>query len=147
MDTKEIIIYSDNTGNVKVEAFVKDETIWLIQSQMVGLFQSSKANISEYIKHIFEEGELSQDATVRKFRTVRKEGNREVSREIDFYNLDMIIAVGYRVNSKQATKFRIWATKVLKEFIIKGFVLDDDRLKQAKSVFSKDKFIQKIEKK
>ncbi len=145
MDTKEIIIYTDRSGNISVEAYIQNETIWLTQSQMVELFKSSKANISEHIKNIFNEEELNKESTVRKFRTVRKEGNRIVSREIDYYNLDMIIAVGYRVNSKQATKFRIWATQVLKEFIIKGFVLDDDRLKQSKSIFSKDYFDELLE--
>ena len=145
MNEQKIIIYTDNSGSINVEAVVKDETIWLTQAQMIELFNSSKANISEHIKNIFNEEELKEELTVRKFRTVRKEGNRNVSREINYYNLDMIIAVGYRVNSKQATKFRIWATKVLKEFIIKGFVLDDDRLKQAKTVFGKDYFDELLE--
>ena len=97
---------------------------------MVTLYQSSKANVSEHIKHIFEEGELEEMATVRKFRTVQKEGSREVTREVVHYNLDLIISLGYRIKSHIATKFRIWATQRLKEYIIKGFVIDDNRLKQ-----------------
>ena len=144
-NTNNFVIYTDDNGDVRVEAFVQDETIWLNQKSMTELFGTGKSTISEHIKHIFESGELNQDSTVRNFRTVQKEGSRKVTRNIDFYNLDMIIAVGYRVNSLRATKFRIWATKVLKEYIIKGFVLDDDRLKQAKKVFGKDYFDELLE--
>ena len=124
-----IVIYEGAKGQPKIEVRIERETVWLTQTQLVDLFQSSKANISEHIKNIFTEGELTPEATVRKFRTVRKEGDRKVSREIEHYNLDLIISLGYRVRSKIATKFRIWATQRLKEYIIKGFTMDDERLK------------------
>ena len=125
----EIVIYQSDDGLVKLKTKIDGDTIWLTQAQLVELYSSSKANVSEHIKHIFEEGELSEKATVRNFRTVRKEGNREVSRNETYYNLDMIISLGYRIKSSVATAFRIWATKVLKEYMIKGFAIDDDRLK------------------
>ena len=109
---------------------MEEETVWLTQADMVELFQSSKSNISEHIKHIFIEGELTKDSTVRNFRTVQVEGNRKVNRDIDYYNLDVIISVGYRVKSLRGTQFRIWATERLKEYMIKGFTMDDERLKQ-----------------
>ncbi|MDO5576956.1 MAG: RhuM family protein [Fibrobacter sp.] len=115
----EIIIYQTEDGNTKVDVRFVDETVWLTQAQLVDLYQSSKANVSEHIKHIFEEGELDEVATVRNFRTVQLEGTREVSREQVYYNLDMIISLGYRVKSMIATKFRRWATERLKEYIIK----------------------------
>lgn len=124
-----IIIYQNKEGNIKIDVRLEDETVWLTQQQMVNLYQSSKANVSEHIKHIYEEGELLKEATVRKFRTVQKEGNREVSRELEYYNLDMIISLGYRIKSQIATQFRIWATNTLKEYIIKGFALNDERMK------------------
>ncbi len=136
------VLYTDLNGNVQVEAFVKDETIWLTQKSMAELFDAAKSTISEHIKNIFESGELEEDSVVRKFRTTASDGKKY---NVKFYNLDMIIAVGYRVNSKRATKFRIWATKVLREYIIKGFVLDDERLKQAKTVFGKDYFDELLE--
>ncbi|PIZ70803.1 cell filamentation protein Fic [Candidatus Peregrinibacteria bacterium CG_4_10_14_0_2_um_filter_43_11] len=120
----QIIIYED-----RVEVRFEDETVWLSQGQLVELFQSSKANISEHIKNIYEEKELAPEATVRNFRIVQKEGIREVSRDIEHYNLDLIISLGYRVKSHVATKFRQWATARLKEYMIKGFALDSDRLK------------------
>lgn len=135
----DIIIYSTPTGNVKVEVIFNDETFWLTQKRMAELFGVESNTITYHLKEIFKSGELATDATTRKIRVVQKEGNREVNRSTDFYNLDAIIAVGYRVNSFQATQFRIWATKTLKEFIVKGFVLDDERLKQGKS-FGKDYF-------
>lgn len=124
-----IIIYRNKEGSIKIDVRLEDETVWLTQQQMVNLYQSSKANVSEHIKHIYEEGELLKEATVRKFRTVQKEGNREVSRELEYYNLDMIISLGYRIKSQIATQFRIWATNTLKEYIIKGFALNDERMK------------------
>jgi len=120
----QIIIYDD-----RIEVQFEGETVWLSQAQLVDLFQSSKANISEHIKNIYHEGELNPETTVRKFRIVQKEGDREVSRDIDHYNLDLIISLGYRVKSSVATKFRIWATERLKEYMIKGFTLDSERLK------------------
>ncbi len=145
MDTKEIIIYTDNVGDVRVETLIKDETIWLTQKNMAELFGVGTPAIAKHIKNILDTNELEENSTISILETVQKEGKREVKRKQKYYNLDMIIAVGYRVNSKQATQFRIWATKILKEFIIKGFVLDDDRLKQSKSVFSKDYFDELLE--
>ncbi|WP_457565090.1 RhuM family protein [Caminibacter sp.] len=142
--TQNFIIYTDQNENVKLKVFIKDETIWVTMKQMAELFGTAKSTISEHLKNIFESGELDKNLTVRKFRTVQLEGNRKVTRNIDYYNLDAIIAVGYRVNSKRATQFRIWATKVLREFIIKGFVLDDERLKQGK-YFEKDYFDELLE--
>lgn len=129
--TGEIIIYQTDDGQTKIDVRFEDETVWLTQAQLVDLYQSSKANISEHIKHIFEEGELDEGATVRKFRTVQIEGSREVGREQVFYNLDMIISLGYRVKSILATRFRRWATEQLKEYLKKGFLLNDQRLKDA----------------
>ena len=140
----EIIFYSTPDGTVRVEVLFEGETFWLTQKKMTDLFGVGKATISHHLSEIFNSGELSELATVRKIRTVQSEGNREVSREVDFYNLDAIIAVGYRVNSREATQFRIWATQVLREFLIKGFVLDDDRLKQGKRI-GKDYFDELLE--
>jgi len=125
----EIIIYQPADGVSEIRVHVQSETVWLGQSQLVELFQSSKANISEHIKHIFAEGELDRNQVVRKFRTVQKEGDREVSRDIEHYNLDLIISIGYRVKSQVATRFRQWATARLREYIVKGFTIDSDRLK------------------
>ncbi len=113
------ILYTSNSGDIKVNVFLEGETIWLTQKSIGELFGKSKSTISEHLSKIYSEGELDESSTVRKFRTVQIEGNRQVERELDIYNLDAIISVGYRVNSKQATQFRIWATKTLKEFIIK----------------------------
>lgn len=126
----ELLLYQDEKGATQIEVRLENENVWLTQAQLVTLYQSSKANVSEHIKHIFEEGELEEMATVRKFRTVQKEGNRSVAREVVYYNLDLIISLGYRIKSHIATKFRIWATQRIKEYIIKGFVIDDNRLKQ-----------------
>ena len=139
------LLYTGNDGKVNIEVFLQDETIWLTQKAIGMLFGKSKATISEHLKKIYAEGELQMDSTVRKFRTVQAEGSRKVERDLEFYNLDAIISVGYRVNSYQATQFRIWATRTLKEFIIKGFVLDDERLKQGKQVFGKDYFDELLE--
>jgi len=125
----EIIIYQPADGVSEIRVHVQSETVWLGQSQLVELFQSSKANISEHIKHIFAEGELDRNQVVRNFRTVQKEGDREVSRDIEHYNLDLIISLGYRVKSQVATRFRQWATARLREYIVKGFAIDSDRLK------------------
>jgi hypothetical protein len=125
----QIIIYQTEDGQTKIDVRLEDETVWLTQKMMEELFQVAKSSISEHIKHIFEEGELDQKATVRNFRTVRIEGSRSVSRNLDFYNLDMIISVGYRVQSHVATRFRQWATGHIRDYIVKGFVLDDERLK------------------
>ncbi len=129
MDENKIIIYTSPDGHTKIDVKLEDETLWLTQAQMCELYQTSRTNMVEHIKHIYEEGELQEEATCRKFRQVRQEGNRSVSREIPFYNLDMIIALGYRIRSIIATRFRQWATERLKEYIIKGFALDDERLK------------------
>lgn len=130
----EIQIYQNKDGNIKIDVRLEEETVWLTQAQICELFQKSKATISEHIKNVFQEGELEPSATVRNFRTVQQEGNRTVEREIDHYNLDVIISIGYRVKSPQGTQFRIWATQRLKEYIIKGFVLNDDRFKSGNSM-------------
>jgi hypothetical protein len=131
----EILLYQSEDGQIKIQVRLDDHTVWLTQADMVELFQSSKSNISEHIKHIFEEGELSPDSTVRRFRTVRTEGTRKVEREIEHYNLDVIISVGYRVKSLRGTQFRIWATERLREYLIKGFTMNDDLLKQGGGYF------------
>lgn len=125
----EIVIYQTDDGDTKIDVRFVDESVWLTQQQMAELFQSSRTNIVEHIQHIYEEGELDEASTCRKFRQVRTEGNRQVSREIPHYNLDMIISLGYRVKSIIATNFRKWATERLKEYMIKGFTMDDERLK------------------
>lgn len=125
----EIVIYTSEDGSISLDTKLENDTIWLTQDMIVTLFNSSKANISEHISHIFQEEELDRESTVRKFRTVRKEGSRNVSRNLEYYNLDMIIAVGYRVNSKIATKFRKWATNTLKEYLTKGYVINEKMLK------------------
>lgn len=125
----DIIIYQSEDGNTKIDVHFVDETVWLTQQQMAELFQSSRTNVVEHIQHIYEEGELDKTSTCRKFRQVRTEGNRQVSREIPYYNLDMIISLGYRVKSIIATNFRRWATDRLKEYMVKGFTMDDERLK------------------
>ena len=125
----EIIIYTSEDGTISLDTKLENDTIWLTQDMIVTLFNSSKANISEHISHIFQEEELDRESTVRNFRTVRKEGSRNVSRNLEYYNLDMIIAVGYRVNSKIATKFRKWATNTLREYLTKGYVINEKMLK------------------
>ncbi len=144
MQESQIILYTTPKGDVKVEIRFEDETFWLTQKKIAELFGVDVRTVNEHLKNIFESGELQREATIRKIRIVQQEGNRQVSRELDFYSLDAIIAVGYRVNSYNATQFRIWATNTLKEFIIKGFVLDDDRLKQGKK-FGKDYFDELLE--
>ncbi len=140
----EILIYSTPESEKKVEVYFEDETLWATQKKMSELFGVEVNTINYHLKEIFKSDELQESATIRKFRIVQKEGGRDVSREIDFYNLDATIAVGYRVNSYEATQFRIWATNILKEYITKGFVLDDSRLKQGKH-WGKDYFDELLE--
>ena len=139
------LLYTGKDGAVKVEVFFQDETVWLTQKAIAEMFGVQVPAINKHLKNIFETGELAHEATVSKMEIVRPEGARAVAREVEFYNLDAIIAVGYRVNSFQATQFRIWATRTLKEFIRKGFVLDDERLKQGNRVFGKDYFEELLE--
>ena len=145
MNNFQFLIYKSADEDVSVNAIIKDESIWLTQKAMAQLFDCSTDNISLHLKNIFSEGELDANQTTEKFSVVQKEGQRQVSRSSIYYSLDAIISVGYRVNSKRATKFRIWATSVLKEYITKGFVLDDERLKQGKKAFNKDYFRELLE--
>ncbi len=131
----QILIYQTESGETKLEVRLEDETVWLTQKLMAELYQTTKQNISLHIQNIYNESELSPEATVKEYLTVQKEGNRQVSRIVDFYNLDMIISVGYRIKSHVATRFRQWATQRLREYIIKGFVLDDERLKNPDQPF------------
>ena len=131
MPKGEILLYQTEDGSTRIDVRLQDETLWLTQMQMAELFQKDKRTISEHIANVYEEGELPQEATVRNFRTVQKEGSREVERDLASYNLDVAISVGYRVKSIRGTQFRIWATQRLKEYLIKGFALDDERLKKA----------------
>jgi hypothetical protein len=140
----ELILYQTPEGTVRIEVLYESETFWLNQKKIAELFGVDLRTISEHLRNIYASGELTEQATLRKIRRVQKEGNREISREIEFYNLDAIISVGYRVNSAQATQFRIWATQTLREFVIKGFVLDDERLKLNKR-FGKDYFDELLE--
>jgi len=133
MPNSEILLYQTEDGATRIDVKLHDETVWLTQAQMAELFQKDKRTISEHIANIYEEGELSQQPTVRNFRTVQKEGNRDIGRNLAAYNLDVVISVGYRVKSHRGTQFRIWATQRLKEYLIKGFALDDMRLKQSRS--------------
>ena len=135
----QFLIYTTDDGSINVDVILKDENIWLNQKMMAEIFKVTTDNISLHIKNIYNEKELEDNSTTEDFSVVQKEGNRNINRNIKFYNLDMIIAVGYRVNSKEATKFRQWATKILKEYIIKGFVLDKERLKNGPK-FGKDYF-------
>jgi len=127
----EIIIYQSKDNKASINVRLEDENVWLTQQEMAELFQSSRTNIVEHIKHIYEEGELDENATCRKFRQVQKEGARNVERELPFYNLDLIISLGYRIKSRIATQFRVWATERLKEYMVKGFTMDDERLKSS----------------
>lgn len=138
----DFILYTSQDGEVRVDVFVNDETVWLTQKAMQELFYRSKSTVSEHISNVFKEGELSEIQVVRKFRTTADDGK---DYEVSFYNLDVIISVGYRIKSQRGTQFRIWATKTLNEFIIKGFVLDDKRLKQGGQVFGKDYFEELLE--
>jgi hypothetical protein len=140
----EIILYATPDGTVRVEVLFEGETFWLTQKKMAELFGVGVPTISHHLKEVYKSHELNGMATVRKIRTVQTEGEREVGRDLDFYNLDAIIAVGYRVNSREATQFRVWATQVLREYLVKGFVLDDERLKQGKRL-GKDYFDELLE--
>ena len=144
MQTFEILLYTAPEGKTHVEVVYEEESFWLSQKKMAELFGVDVRTISEHLQNIFKTKELEKNSTTRNFRMVQIEGKREVARELEFYNLDAIIAVGYRVNSIEATRFRIWATKTLREYIIKGFVLDDERLKQGKA-FGKDYFDELLE--
>jgi len=144
-ESREILFYRTDNGDVRVEILLFRENLWLTQAKMAELFDVQKAAISKHLKNIFEEGELDKASTVSKMETVQNEGGRMVKRTPDFYNLDAIIAVGYRVNSKKATMFRIWANRVLKEYIIKGYVMDDERLKEPENFFGKDYFEEQLE--
>lgn len=139
MNSSDIIFYTTPQGDVRVEVFFEDETFWLTQKRMAELFGVEVHTINYHLKEIYKSAELQEETTIRKIRIVRMEGSREVAREVEHYNLDAIISVGYRVNSQRATGFRIWATRALKEYIIKGFVLDDERLKQGRR-FGQDYF-------
>ncbi|MGL1888406.1 MAG: virulence RhuM family protein [Reichenbachiella sp.] len=136
------ILFTSQSGEVKVDVLLQDETVWLTQKAMQELFGKAKATISEHISNVFKEGELEENAVVRKFRTTADDGKDYTT---SFYNLDVIISVGYRVKSQKGTQFRIWATKILREFIIKGFAMDDERLKQGNTLFGKDYFDELLE--
>ncbi|RPF43414.1 hypothetical protein EDD70_2378 [Hydrogenoanaerobacterium saccharovorans] len=141
----QFLIYNTPQEDVSVNAVVKDETIWLTQKAMSELFDVEVPAISKHLSNVFSEGELQPESTVSKMEIVQTEGSRDVKRTLDFYNLDAIISVGYRVNSRKATNFRIWATSVLKEYMTKGFAMDDERLKQGKTAFGKDYFKELLE--
>ncbi len=141
----QFVLYNLEQEDVKVKVAIQDETIWLTQRGMAELFGVNIPAISKHLSNIYEEGELQESTTVSKMEIVQTEGTRQVTRNVDFYNLDAVISVGYRVNSHRATQFRIWATGILKEFIKKGFVLDDNRLKQGETVFGKDYFKELLE--
>lgn len=141
----EILIYKTLDNKINVEMRLVDETLWLPQNKIAELFGVTKASISRHIKNIYESQELDTASTVSKIETVQNEGGREIKRQIEYYNLDMIIAVGYRINSKQATHFRIWATNILKEYIIKGFVMNDKRLMEPNKSFGEDYFDELLE--
>ena len=143
-EVTEFLLYTAPGGGVKVEVFLRDETVWLPQKRIAELFGVGVPAISKHLDNIYESGELQREATVSILETVQKEGARSIKRKVEFYNLDAIISVGYRVNSRQATQFRIWATRVLREYIIKGFAMDDDRLKNGR-YFGKDYFRELLE--
>lgn len=140
----EILLYTTPNGKVKVEIYLQNETIWLTQQKIAELFGIDRSVITKHLTNIYTEGELTKEATCAKIAQVQTEGQREVTRKIEFYNLDAIISVGYRVNSSQATAFRIWATERLKEYIIKGFTMDDERLKNPNNIFGKDYFEEQL---
>lgn len=144
MQNSELILYQTEDGKSKVEVRLEGETVWLTLNQLAELFQTTKQNISLHIKNIYSESELQEAATVKEYLTVQQEGNRSVKRSLEHYNLDMIISVGYRVNSHRGTQFRIWATNRLREYIIKGFTLDDERLKRAGQMNYFDELLNRI---
>ena len=141
----QFLMYQSADEDVSVNAVIRDETIWLTQKSMAELFDVDVPAISKHLSNIYADGELLKDSTVSKMEIVQQEGTRHIKREQNFYNLDAIISVGYRVNSRRATQFRIWATSILKEYMIKGFAMDDERLKQGKTVFGKDYFRELLE--
>lgn len=141
----DFLLYTTPEGDVRVDVLFQDESIWLTQKQMAELFAVSVPTINEHLKNIYDSSELSQERTIRKFLIVQKEGSRDVNREIEYYNLDVIISVGYRVNSEKATRFRIWATQTLRNYIVKGYAIDDERLKNGYH-FGKDYFDELLEK-
>ncbi|HFU4000827.1 TPA: virulence RhuM family protein [Streptococcus suis] len=145
MKELQFLIYRAENDQEKASVIVSDETIWASQKEMARLFDVGVPAISKHLKNIFEEGELDEGATISKMETVQIEGTREVIRQVDYYNLDAIISVGYRVNSQKATKFRQWATTVLREYMIKGFAMDDERLKQGENLLEKDYFRELLE--
>jgi hypothetical protein len=144
-EQSQFLFYQGKEGNTKIQVILGEETVWTTQKSMAEIFDVETPAISKHLSNIYEEGELQRSATISKMEIVQEEGNRKVKRNVEFYNLDAIISVGYRVNSTKATQFRIWATGVLKEYLIKGFTLDDERLKQGKTVFSKDYFDELLE--
>jgi len=140
----ELLLYKTSNGKVKVEVFLRDETIWLTQTRIGELFGVDRTVVTKHLQNIYFEGELDKNSTSAKIARVQNEGNRAVTREVEHYNLDAILSVGYRVNSSQATHFRIWATERLKEYIIKGFTMDDERLKDPRQIFGKDYFEEQL---
>lgn len=140
----EFLLYTTPNGKVKVEIFLRDQNIWLTQAKIADLFDVERSVITKHLQNIYETNELRKEATCAKIAQVQTEGGRQVSRNIEFYNLDAIISVGYRVNSTRATHFRIWATERLKEYIIKGFAMDDERLKNPNNIFGKDYFEEQL---
>ena len=145
-ENSQFLVYQAEDGQIKIDVRLEEETVWLTQQQLADLFQTTKQNISLHVQNIYEEGELMPEATVKKYLTVRTEGQRSVKRPLDHYNLDLIISVGYRVKSHVATRFRIWATQTLREYVVKGFVLDDERLKNPDQPFDYfDELIRRIQ--
>ncbi|MDP2862760.1 MAG: virulence RhuM family protein [Desulfobacterales bacterium] len=140
----EFLLYTTPNGKVKVEIFLRDENVWLTQAKIAELFDVDRSVVTKHLQNIFFVGELDKDSTCAKIAQVQKEGQREVTRNVEFYNLDAIISVGYRVNSQRATHFRIWATQVLKEYMIKGFAMNDERLKNPNTIFGKDYFEEQL---
>ena len=145
LNEHKFILYEADDNDVIANVLIKNETLWTTLKEMARLFDVGIPAISKHLNNIFDEEELDRTSTVSKMETVQKEGNREVTRQLEFYNLDTIIAVGYRVNSKKATKFRQWATQILREYMVKGFVLDDDRLKQGQNLLGVDYFKELLE--
>ena len=144
--SQEIMFYrTPNHNDVRIEILLKDENVWMPQARIAELFEVDRSVVTKHIRNIYADEELMETATCAKFAQVRQEGARTVKRQIPFYNLDMIIAVGYRINSKKATQFRIWATQILKEYVIKGYAMDDERLKDPEYVFGKDYFDEQLE--
>jgi len=143
-NTNQFLLYSDPNGDVRLEVLVQGETVWLNQQKIADLFGVERSVVTKHLRNIYGDRELIKDSTCAKIAQVQQEGNREVKRSVDFYNLDAIISVGYRVNSRQATHFRIWATERLREYIIKGFTMDDERLKNPNTVFGKDYFEEQL---